>query len=68
MSTDQAARRRTDEPRPKPRGDESRGQSERDNSSANVAPDAVTDPNEKTDGKPGMPVKRKDVDADPGGG
>ena len=37
---------------------------------ANTAPDAVMDPNEKTDGHPGMGPQggRKDEDADPGGG
>ena len=32
----------------------------------NRAPDAVKDPNEKTDGKPGMPSGGEE--ADPGGG
>lgn len=36
---------------------------------ANSAPDAVMDPNEKTDGKPGLPSGAdKGDDADPGGG
>ncbi|MET0258280.1 MAG: hypothetical protein ABW179_06825 [Methylobacterium sp.] len=36
---------------------------------ANVAPDAVMDPNEKTDGKPGLPPgAEQGDDADPGGG
>ncbi len=36
---------------------------------ANAAPDAVKDPNEKTEGKPGLgPQDRKTDDIDPGGG
>ena len=38
---------------------------------ANAAPDAVMDPNEKTDGHPGMGSqggRKKGEDADPGGG
>lgn len=36
----------------------------------NIAPDAVKDPNEKTEGKPGLPQGRdpRDDDVDPGGG
>lgn len=36
---------------------------------ANVAPDAVMDPNEKTDGKPGMGShgEQPDGETDPGG-
>lgn len=37
---------------------------------ANIAPDAVKDPNEKTDGKPGMGGtggKSSDNETDPGG-
>lgn len=35
---------------------------------ANVAPDAVKDPNEKTGGKPGMGGNSQDDEADPGSG
>ena len=35
---------------------------------ANVAPDAVKDPNEKTGGKPGMGGNGQDDEADPGSG
>ena len=38
---------------------------------ANIAPDAVMDPNEKTDGHPGKGPQggaSKDEDTDPGGG
>ena len=51
---------------------------ERDNGAppdkpANIAPDAVKDPNEKTEGHPGLPAGSKHRkpghdDADPGGG
>ncbi len=37
---------------------------------ANIAPDAVKDPNEKTSGKPGLPpgYDRREGEVDPGGG
>lgn len=43
---------------------------ERGKKPRNIAPDAVKDPNEKTDGKPGLPQGRnpRDDDVDPGGG
>ena len=46
----------SDSERPKP-----------DEKPANIAPDAVKDPNEKTEGKPGMGSQSQNDETDPGG-
>lgn len=38
-----------------------------DKKPANIAPDAVKDPNEKTEGKPGAGPKGQSDETDPGG-
>ncbi len=46
--------------------DASKRESDEGGKAANSAPDAVKDPNEKTDGKPGQPGQGDEVD--PGAG
>ncbi|GEO99864.1 hypothetical protein [Methylobacterium haplocladii] len=54
---------------PKTRSDRPDEDEEPKRKPANSAPDAVKDPNEKTDGKPGLPTGADQGDnADPGGG
>ncbi|MCE4225536.1 hypothetical protein HCU64_17420 [Methylobacterium sp. C25] len=50
-------------------GDPHDGSRSGDEKKKNVAPDAVKDPNQKTEGKPGLPSDSgQGRDADPGGG